>query len=482
MSELRNKAFHGLKWSFAQQFGVQIVNFSISILLARLLLPSEFGLIGMISIFIVIGNSLVDSGMTSSLIRTNNSDYIDYSTVFFSNLIFSFLVYIIMFFLAPKVGLFFNKPILSELIRVYSIIFIIRAFSTVQSTKLNKEMDFKTQMMINLPSLVLGGLFGILLAIYEFGVWSLVGMNLSQSIIATIQLWIRAKWKPTFILDLERLKRHLSFGYKVTLSGLINSFVKNINNIIIGKFFSAEQLGFFVRAKSMQEIPVDTISSALNKVTYPLFSSIMHDDVKLRSVYQRLVQQVFFVTTPILITAIVIAEPLFRFLLTDKWLPAIPYFQILCISGIVVPLNSYNLNILLVKGRSGQYLKLETFKNILIATSALLVFPFGIIGLTWGLVLTFLMVFFVNAYFCGQVIKLSVKEQLEVILPIVLLGCFCGFAGYFVNLILVKLLLYDFVKIILIVTFIFSTYLLMSYKVKIHALFELIGMIKKNNL
>ena len=223
-------------------------------------------------------------------------------------------------------------------------------------------------------------------------------MHLFQTTMATIQLWIYSKWVPTFIFNYERLKLHLSFGYKLTLTGILNSVINNIYNIIIGKLFPPAQLGFFIRAKSMQELPVANITSALNKVTYPMFASIINEDERLKSIYRRLIQQVFFWIVPILIISIIVAEPLFRILLTDKWLPSVPYFQILCIAGIVMPLNTYNLNILLVKGKSGQYFKLESYKNGFIIAGTLLVIPFGIYGLLWGLIVATYISYFINAF------------------------------------------------------------------------------------
>lgn len=478
MSELRKKTVSGLFWTFSQQFSIQLINFAVSIILARLLLPAEFGLLGMIAIFIAIGNSLVDGGMTSSLIRTQNPDQLDYSVVFFTNLSMSIVIYIVSFFTAPYISLFFEEPILTNLVRVYCLTFIIRAFSTVQATKLNKEMNFKLQMIINVPSLIIGGISGAAFAYYGYGVWSLVYMNILQSLVATIQLWIYSKWKPVFTFDINRLKMHLGFGYKLTLSGLINTIVKNVYNLIIGKFFTASQLGFFIRAKSMQELPVSNISSALNKVTYPLFSSIMNEDIKLKSVYKRLVQQVFFWITPILVIAIVLAEPLFRFLLTEKWLPAVPYFQILCISGILTPLNTYNLNILLVKGKSGQYLKLEIVKNVFTILGALLVFPYGMYGLLWSIVISVVITFFINAYYCGKVLNVSVKEQIIHVLPIILISLIGGVICYGFDILILKYFNIDIVRLIVCTSLTLGFYLIACYVLKIEALKEFIIIVK----
>ena len=469
MSKLRKKTLDGLVWTFSQQFGLQLINFFVSIILARLLLPEEFGLIGMIAIFIAIGNSLVDGGMSSSLIRTENPDNIDYSTVFFTNLAISIFAYLLVFFLAPFIAIFFDQIILKALLQVYCLTFIIRAFSTIQSTKLNKEMNFKPQFLINVPSLIAGSILGIFLAYKGFGVWSLIWMNLAQSLIATIQLWFYSEWTPSFIFDKERLKVHLNFGYKLTISGILNGIIKNIYNIIIGKFFSAAQLGFFTRAKSMQELPVINVSNALKKVTYPLFSSIINDDQRLKSVFKNLMQQVLFIIMPLLIIGIIIAEPLFRFLLTEKWLPAVPYFQILCVAGIIMPLNSYNLNILLVKGQSGQVLKLEFFKNSMILFGALFAIPFGIYGLLWSFVGSTFITFFLNAFASGKLINFPIKEQLKEILPILGIGIFCGLICFYGDSIIVEFINNDILRIFIVIIIFLFIYLLLSSLLKISA-------------
>ena len=469
MSDLKIKTVNGLIWTFAQQFGVQFINFIVSILLARILLPAEFGLIGMIAIFLAVGNSLVDGGMSSSLIRTKNPNQTDYSTVFFTNLLVSFVVYFLVFISAPLIANYFQQPLLSSLVRVYCLTFIIRAFSSIQATKLNKEMDFKKQMVINIPSLIFGGIVGVYLAYTGYGVWSIVIMNLLQSVVATIQLWILSKWLPSFIYDKECFKTHLNFGYKITISGILNTIVKNIYNIIIGRYFSAAQLGFYIRAKSMQELPVINISNALNKVTYPMFASIKDDDVKLKSVYRQLLQVIFFIVAPILMLLIVIAEPLFRFLLTEKWLPSVPYFRILCIAGILAPLTAYNLNILLVKGRSDKFLRLEFLKNVLTVAGVFFAIPFGIYGLLWSLVGIALITFVINAHFCGKMLHFSLSNQVLDILPTLLITLFCAGTAYVFDFWVLSSIKSDILHLIFVSLLFGLLYVLLSFLFKVSA-------------
>jgi O-antigen/teichoic acid export membrane protein len=420
-------------WTFGQQFGTQAIGFLISIVLARLLLPKEFGLIGMISVFIGIGTSLVNSGLTQSLIRTVDPDQEDYSTVFFFNLTGSILIYWMLFFSAPFIAAFFSQPILTEIIRIYCLTFIINAFSEVQLTRLTKEMNFKLQMTIAIPSLIGSGLLGMFLAYEGYGVWSLVCMGVIQSFFNTVQLWIRTGWTPSLIFNKAKFKYHLKFGYKLTLSGLLDTVFTNLYQIIIGKFFLPAQVGFYTRADSLKQLPVTNVSASLNKICYPLFASIQNDNARLKKGYKQIMQMVIFVVAPVLVIMGVLAEPLFRFLFTQKWLPAVPYFQILCLTGILYPLHSYNLNILNVKGRSDLFLKLEIAKKILGVTVILITINFGILGLIWGQVLTSVLAFFINTHYSGRFLNYDAWQQIKDIIPLIGLAFVSGFFVWWLN-------------------------------------------------
>lgn len=423
---IKQQTIHGTLWALSQQFGAQLINFIVQLVLARVLLPAEFGLIAMLTVFIGIGNSLMDSGLTSSLIRTTDANQKDYSTIFFVNLLGSVCVYLILFFSAPLIASFYKQEILTTIIRVYTLSFVIQAFIGVQNARLVKEMKFKTQMAMQIPSVIIGGCAGIVLAYLKYGVWSLVWMNLIQSFLFAIQHWIRSGWYPDFIIDKERLKHHFQFGYKLTISGILNVIFNNAYNLVIGKYFSAIQLGFYNRADAIRSFPVYNISAALNKITYPVFAKMQADNNALKSVYKRITLQVIFWITPLMILLIITAEPLFRFLLTEKWLPSVPYFQLLCIVSILYPLQVYNLNILNVKGRSDLFLRLEIIKKVIIAVGILCSLPFGIYGLLYFQIIFSFIAFYINAYFTGRMINYPIKEQLLDILPSILLAIVVG--------------------------------------------------------
>lgn len=477
---LRKKTINGLIWTFTQQFGVQAISFIITIVLARILGPSEFGIIAMLAVFIAVGGLLLDGGLTSSLIRTGRANHKDYSTVFFFNLGGSIVIYGLVYFLAPIISSFYKQEILISVLRIYSIVFIINAFYEIQNARLVKVMNFKTQALIQIPSVLTSGLIGIFLAKNGFGVWSLVWMNISQSFLITLFHWIFSKWRPSMIFDAKSFKTHFHFGYKMTLSGLLDIIYKNIYVLIIGKNYSTTQLGYYSRAESISQLPTNNIFNAINSVTYPMFASISEDNIRLKTVYKKLVQQVLFWNASILILLLVVAEPLFRFLLTEKWLPAVPYFQILCLAGILYPIHAYNHNILKVKGRSDLILKIEFVKKIIAVTGILLIIPFGIFGLLYFQLAFSILSCFINSYYSGVLINYSIKEQITDVYPAIFLSILTGLVCYFLDSFLITIFHFsDLERLIFISLFYYSLFMSSSYFMQFTAISDFKQLILK---
>lgn len=446
---LKARTLNGFFWSLSQQFGIQAISTLVTIFLARILNPEDFGLIGMLMIFMALGNSLVDAGLTSSLIRSQDADQRDFSTVFYINLIGSVIAYLLMFAFSKSISVFFNQPILESIIKIYCLSFIITAFSTVQRTRLIKKLDFKTELKVVMPSVIISGVTGITLAMMGYGVWALVWMALAQHLFTSIQFWIHSGWRPSLIFDRTRFKYHFDYGYKMTLSGIINSLFSNLYLVVIGKYFSVAQLGFYAKADSLKQIPVKNISTTLSKVTFPMFSEIQGDDAKLKVVYKRVMQQVLFWLTPVMVLAAVLAEPVFRLVLTEKWVPAVPYFQLLCFIGLMYPIHSYNLNILKVKGRSDLYLRLEIIKKILTVIGIIIALPFGIFALLWVQIFLNIVAFGINSYFSGKFIGYDLISQVKDILPIFAIGFLSGIGAFVVRDILIDFQILDAFQIFL---------------------------------
>ncbi|EJO36133.1 polysaccharide biosynthesis protein [Acinetobacter radioresistens WC-A-157] len=460
---LKKQAIAGIKWTFVQQFSVQIINFAVQIILARLLMPEMFGLIAMVVVFISMGQALMDGGMTSSIIRTKNPDQLDYSTVFITNIIMSLGIYWVVFIMAPYIALFYNQEILTNIIRILSLTFVIRALVAVHMAKLTKEMNFQLQMKLQIPSSILAGLVGITMAYQGYGVWSLVWLNLVQAISFTVQTLVFMKWRPSLIFNFERFKYHFNFGYKLTLASLIDVIFNDAYRIVIGKFYSPAAVGFFHQAETLRLFPVQQISTVIGKVTYPLFAK-MNDDNALKFAYKITMKLVLVLIVPLMLGLILMAEEGFRFLFGEKWLSAVPYFQILALASIVRPLSVYNLNILKVKGRSDIFLRIEILKKVIGIALLIVGLNFQVIGLVISLTVFSYISFIINMYFSGNLISYSIKEQLKDTLFLYILGGLVFLLLYFIKYNLNYISHFDFISIFLyIFLFFFIYYLILSF-------------------
>jgi len=477
---LKRKAIGGVVWTVIDTFVLRGLSLVATIILARWLGPEEFGLVGMIAVFIAIGTSITDSGLSSSLIRTKNADDSDFSTVFLLNLGVSLAVYLVLFFAAPFIAIFFKQSVLTNLVRVYCLSFIFSAFSAVQLARLNTTMQFKKITQLNLPGTVVGTLVGLAMGYFGLGVWSIVGMYLVSQLVKSISLWTSSSWRPSFKYSKEKAKYHYGFGYKLMLSSLLNTIFQNIYNIIIGRFYSARELGFFERSKSFNEYPVTTITSVISKVTFPILASLQDEKERISFVYKKLMQLTFFITAPLMLGASAIAEPLFTLVLGKQWLGAVPYFQILCLAGMFYPIHAFNLNVFKVYGRSDIFLKLEIIKKILISIGLLIGFQFGVIGLVWSSVITNYLALFVNTHYSAGIINYSSKDQFLDMLPTLIMSCAMFLIislslGYFDNLHL-------FMQIILAVLIGLASYLIMSKIFKTAPLIYLLTLVKERKL
>lgn len=471
---LKAKATSGLFWTLLQQFGYQGINFVVQLLLARILLPEAFGIIALLQVFISVSNNLIDSGMASSLIRNKDLDERDYSTVFYLNIGVAVFLYGVMFVSSPFIANFYNIPILTDVVKIYCLSFVINAFSIIQVTKLTKEMRFKRQMFIQLPSLVISGIVSVYLAYSGWGVWSIVTYNLLLNLLTSLQYWLRSTWRPKFIFDMKKLKYHFNFGYKLSLASLLNSVFDNIYGVVIGKVFSPQTLGYYNRAEMFQLFPSRNISTALEKVTYPMFAQIQDDNEKLKKYYRQIFNMVVFFLTPTMVFLSVIAEPLFRFLLTEKWLPMVPYFQILTIVGVLHPFQRYNVNILRVKGRSDLVLKLNIIRKLVLIITIVIGIRYGIYGILISQCVYSVICVFLNTMYSAAMINYPLKEQVKDVAGIYILAILIGFGIYQLDKIVVAALP-DILRIVFGMTVGYVGYFGVAYLFK----FEIISIISK---
>ncbi len=391
--------------------------------------------------------------MTSSLIRSKNPDQLDYSTVFLTNLMISVSVYLITYLSAPFIAQFYNQEILKDILRLYALTFVIRSFVAVHIAKLTKEMNFKTQMILQIPSTIVGAIVGVTMAYLGYGVWSLVWLHITQSIVYTLQIWIFIPWRPSFVFNKRRFKYHFNFGYKLTLSGLLDTVYNDAYRIVIGKFFTPAAVGFFNQAETMRLFPVQQISSVMGKVTYPLFSNI-NGDAQLKNAYKSTMKLILFAVIPIMLILIVVAKEGFLLLFGEKWLPAVPYFQVLATASIIRPISSYNLNILKVKGRSDLFLKVEIIKKIIGVIGIAVALPFGIMALVISLTAVSFLFVFINMFYCGKLINYSVLNQIKDVVKLFLAGFTAFVTSFFMREYLI-IYTQNNLLIILIISFVF---------------------------
>lgn len=419
MKSLKEKAIKGVGWSFLDNISSSGITFLVGIILARLLSPSEFGVIGMITIFVAISNSIIDSGFSSALVRKKNIQPIDYNTVFIFNLVLSITLFILLFFLAIPISAFFSEPILVEVLRVISFVLIFNAFSIVQRTILVKELDFKTQTKVSFISSIVSGIVGVMMAIYGFGVWSLVGLQVSKQFISVTCLWVYNSWRPALEFSLESFKKLFGFGSKLLISGLIDVIYNNVYHVVIGKFYTVGQLGQYTRANQFTAFISGNLTSIVQKVSYPMLCELENDsnEVKIRETYKRIINLTMFVVFTLMLGFVAIAKPLILLLIGEKWLPSVVYLQILSFAAMLYPLNAINLNVLMVKGRSDLFLKLEIIKKIVGIIPIFIGIFYGIIPMLASGVVYSIVAFILNSGYAKKYINYGRWSQIKDIIP-----------------------------------------------------------------
>lgn len=436
LGELKGKTIKGLFWSFSDLIFNQGIQFVIQIFLARLLLPEEFGLIGIITVFIAVSNSIIDSGFTNALIREENASQDDYSTVFYFNIAMSVIMYLTLFISAPLISKFFNEPMLVSILRILSLTLIINSFGLIQKTMLTKKINFRSQTAINIIASVSSGVIAIFLAYKGFGVWSLVIRTIIMQILQAVLLSLSNKWLPSFVFKVESFKRLFGFGWKMMVSGIIDTIYNNLYYLIIGRFFSTTQLGYYTNAQKLRDVASTSITTSVQKVSYPVLSNLQTEEDKLKSAYKKIIKNTVFVTFPVMVGLAVVAKPLITIVFGEKWIGSIFFFQLLAVDGMIFPLHVINLNILQVKGRSDLFLKLEVIKKVLsVAIIAIaLIGGFGIEGLICAAIIDSYISYFINSHFSGKFVSYSTKDQIKDILPIFVASLLMGLVTYGVGI------------------------------------------------
>lgn len=410
---LTTKTKNGFLWSAIETFSGQAIQFAISIVLARLLMPSDFGIIGMLTIFLAFSDSIIDSGFGNALIQKRERTQIDYSTIFYFNVLIAVLFYIILYLGAPYIALFYEMPILEPVTKVVSLRLIFGALMLVQNTKLQLELRFKLLTKIRLATSVFTGLVGIGLAYLGYGVWALVFQMLFSQVFQVILLWSLSRWSPSCVFSIESLKTLFGFGSKLLITGLYGPIFDNLNTLIIGKFYSPSQLGLYTRSNTLVKLPSASITQIINRVSYPVLCSISDEDNRLVVAYRKLIKETYFIVFPIMMGLLVASKPLVLFLLTEKWIECVPYIQVLCVAMSLYPICAYNINLLLVKGHSEVHMKLDLVKKIFTVIVLAITASISVSAICFGSVLTSLFSWIITAYYSGRYLDLSLSKQIK---------------------------------------------------------------------
>ena len=419
---LKQKTVHGLFWSFVDAMASQGIQFLVGIILARILTPREFGLVGMLAIFIAISQSFIDSGFSNALIRKMDCSQNDYSTIFYFNISVAFLCYAILFLTSSAIASFYKEPQLKLLTQVLGLSLVLNSFSVIQRAILTKEINFKLQARVSIIASLGSGGAAIWAAVVGLGVWSLVILTVCRAFLYSFFLWIWGRWQPALIFSRDSFKELFSFGSKLLASGLIDTIFRNIYYLIIGKYFTAVELGYYARADQFQSLPSQNLNMIISRVSFPVLAGMQNDVPKLKATYQRIIKSTMLATFVLMLGLAAVARPLILVLIGRKWLPAVVYLQLLCLVGMFYPLHALNLNMLQVQGRSDLFLRLEIIKKTLAVPTIIIGVIFGIKALILGTLAMTLFAYYLNSYWSGKFIGYPMIEQVKDIFPSFLLA------------------------------------------------------------
>ena len=430
MESLKDKTLNGIFWSIINTFSIQGTQFFIGIILARLLSPEEFGTVSLMTIFISVSTLFINSGFGSALIRKQDCTQQDYSTVFYYNLLIAAICYLIIFLISGWIADFYKQPILKDLIRVFGLVLIIDSFSMIQVTLATKRIDFKIIAKVSLVAGIVSGIVAIIFAYTGYGIWSLVIRALCSSLISSSLYWFWNKWRPSLTFNTTSFKEMFAFGSKLLGSSIVAKVFEGMNAVVIGKYISVAELGYFMRAESLKNLPVQNFSSIISKVSYPALAKLAHDSTSLKSGYKKLMILTMFISFVFMFLLAAVAKPLVLILLTEKWRFSIEYLQLLCFVGVLYPMHSLNMNILTIKGKTGRYFKLTVLKQVLVVPGLIIAVFIGVKAMIWYMILNGILNYFINSSSSADLMNYGTREQLLDILPSLFVTGVAGIISY----------------------------------------------------
>lgn len=475
MTSIVTKSLKGVIWSAVEKFSLQGVHFIIGIILARLLSPSDFGMIGMLTIFLCVSQTFIDCGFSNALIRQKNTTEQDYGTAFLLNFLISLVAFGILFIIAPFVASFYNMPELEPVMRWVAFTLILNALFTVHKVRLTRAVDFKTQSKVSLAAAILSGLIGIYFAYNGFGVWSLVYQMICNSILNLLFMIIFLKWFPKPMFVKKSFDELFGFGSKILIASLISSIYSNLYNIVIGKKFSALDLGFYTRADQLGKFPSQNFAVIMSRVTLPILSQLQDDPKRLKDIYEKYLKMTCFVVFPLMLGLAALAEPVIVLMLGEKWLSSVLLLQIMCFGLMLDPICNINLNLLYVKGRSDLVLRLEIVKKIIAVAILVVSCFFGIKWMCIGSVCYSVIATLLNTRYTGLFIGLNTLKQVKQIAPYYLLSLFMALIVFFTTTIMIT----EWKKMVVGIPLGIVLYLGIAFVFKMDALTDFLKMLRK---
>lgn len=431
---LKQKAASGMVWTALQKYSTMFIQFISGIILARLLTPYDYGCIGMLMIFMVLAEAFIDGGFGSALIQKKRPTQEDYSTIFWWNLSMAVVLYVVLYFSAPAIARFYDIPLLCDVLRVQGIVLFIYAFNIIQRNQLRKELNFKILSIITITTSVIALTTTIIMAYHGYGVWALVAQHLLTAFIPALVFWFYIKWRPILVFSVKSFKELFSFGFYIFLNNFFVNFSRQIQGLLIGKFYNPAIMGYYSKAHSTEKLASHSISQVLTQVTFPLYSEVQDDKRRMINILEQLIGIIAYMTFPLIAVLILIAKPLFILLYSDRWLDSVPYFQILCLAGLGICLQSVNLQTISAVGKSRTVFVWSVIKQtigIILAVGGLLFF--GINGLLWGAAIHSWSCLLINMYLVSRHIGYNLKSQLWSLFPVTAVTLVAFLASYLVG-------------------------------------------------
>lgn len=426
-SKLTNKnILKNLFWRFSERTAAQGVSFIVSVVLARLLTPEDYGLIGLITVFISIATVFVSSGFGNALIQKKDATQTDFSSVFYFSIVMGLIMYAILFVCSPLIAGFYNEPLLTPIVRVLSISLVIAGINSVQQAYISKTMQFKRFFFSTIIGTIISAVVGIFMAYKGYGVWALVAQTLTNQVIDTCILWFTVKWRPTLEFSLKEMKKMFSYGWKLLFSNIIDTVYNNLYSLVIGKFYSAKDLGYYNRGRNIPNMVITNINGSIQSVMFPAFSNCQGDKVRLKAMVRRSIMTSTYIIFPAMIGLAAVSKPLTILLLTEKWLPSVPFMQFSCFILAFWPIHTTNLQAINAVGRSDIFLKLEIIKKIIGFSIMVLSIPFGLYIMMIGNCFSAILCSVINASPNKKLLNYGYKEQIMDMLPAILLSVVMG--------------------------------------------------------